>query len=775
MSVINLSLQAKLHTRLPAVCCFCRKNFTPFAAKQETAYGRLDRARQFLFSLTGCRLPFGVVWPSMGKAHGGAALQPVGLSGASSSTLAAASDDVHLYFMAGQSNMVGFGNGSALSAELMARLQDLSRPGDPAAPITYYAATHAGGASTSYGRTSCVMNSERDQRVLDRSSPDFQKVERLPFAPVTACEWERVVYDLPSRFGPELAFGLALHEQWPSQQFVLSKRAVCGASMADDWNPGVAGHDGLDARRSSGYGALLEDLAEVRRAFSPRSVVPAGLIWLQGEADSTNEAQAMAYRSNLFTFITQLREDTGEPELPVVLVGLSGPPLSAPRKYEDHVDEAFRDAAQGLHNVAFLRNDAGQSSREHLPIGKEGGVTRRGETEFPRMLGELNAAGELDRSLGIGQRRALRNNVCAHYMARAQIRIGARAAASLAEMNGQAPASWPWVKGVGDHHAWRTAPDSELRQGDIISARRSNPTRARALRAAEAEVRMRVAESRGSSLHLEAAAEPPLGTSQRAADKRAADERRAAAKRAHDARRGREYPTPGTERAPDGAADADDTSVAAVVPAADDTATAGLSEPKVTCHGVTEAMNSWCVANCAMGVCPPDKCSCEDDESAPAAAPAVDDASGAADAAVAADATAADAVAAADDAYADAVAAAAAVSDAAADGTDGTDDADATDAAAAATAAAVADAAAATDAAIASNAATAAAMADSAAAAASGDGNLGNLGQPLGENHPPPGEAKSLDDWFWEMEGKYLLENLPGDNSVDSKHSCRSA
>jgi hypothetical protein len=66
-------------------------------------------------------------------------------------------------------------------------------------------------------------------------------------------------------------------------------------------------------------------------------------------------------------------------------------------------------------------------------------------------------------------------------------------------------------------------------------------------------------------------------------------------------------------------------------------------------------------------------------------------------------------------------------------------------------------------------------MADSAAAAASGDGNLGNLGQPLGENHPPPGEAKSLDDWFWEMEGKYLLENLPGDNSVDSKHSCRSA
>ena len=659
---------------------------------------------------------------------GGAALQPVGLS-AASSTLAAASDDVHLYFMAGQSNMVGLGNGSALSAELMARLQDLSRPGDPAAPITYYAATHAGGASTSYGRKSCVMNSERNQRVLDRSSPDFQKVERLPFAPVTACEWERVVYDLPSRFGPELAFGLALHEQWPSQQFVLSKRAVCGASMADDWNPGKAGHGGLDARRSSGYGALLEDLAEIRRAFSPRSVVPAGLIWLQGEADSTNEAQAMAYRSNLFTFVTQLREDTGEPELPVVLVGLSGPPLSAPRKYEDHVDKAFRDAAQGLHNVAFLQNDADQSSREHLPIGKEGGVTRRGERDFPRMLGELNTAGELDRSLDVGQRRALRSNGCAHYSARAQIRIGARAAASLAKMNGQAPASWPWVKGANGHRAWRTAPNSKLRQGDIISAR--------------TEARVRPAESRGSSLHLEADAERPLGTSQRAADKRAADQRRAADKRAHDARRGREYPpTPSTARAPDGAADADDTPVAAVVPAADATAAAGLSEPKATCHGVNEAMNSWCVANCAMGVCPPDKCSCEDDEPAPAAAPAVDDATGAA------------------------------ADDNVADDADDADAADAADAAAAATAAAVADAAAVTDAAIASNAAAAAAMADNAAAAASGDGNLG---LPVGENHPPPSKPKSLDDWFWETEGSYLLETLPDDNSVDSKHSCRAA
>ena len=629
-------------------------------------------------------------------------LQPVSLfaTGATTDT----GDDVHLYFLAGQSNMVGLGNGSALSAELTARLQALSRPGDPTAPITYYAATHAGGASTSYSRASCVMNSERDQRVLDRKSPDFQKVERLPFAPVTSCHWENVIYDLPSRFGPELSFGLALHEHWPDQQFVLSKRAVCGASLAQDWTPG---------KHSSGYGALMADLVEVRRAFSPRRVVPAGLIWVQGEADSTVESQAKAYQANLISFISHLREDMDDPKLPVVLVGLSGPPLSAPRKYQHYVEKAFKDAELGLPNVVYLRNDVDRSSRDHLPIGKEGGMARRGETEFPKMLGELNEAGELDRSLDIHQRRDLRGNGCAHYSARAQIRIGARAAASLANMNGQAPARWPWVQGADGHHTWRTGPATERRQGG--SNRRWNSTRARVLRAEAAKVRA------APPLHLEAAAEQPVTNDRRAADKRAHDERRAAGRGASS-----------TERAtiPDGGAVADDADVdggravaddadvngGAVADdgaVADEVAAASLSIPKATCRGVTDYMNSWCEANCAVGFCPPDKCACEDD-SAPAAVPVVNK------------------TAVADDAPAP----------------------DTTGAAAIAAATAVADAGAASAAAI---------------AAASG---LGSLGLPVDETQETP--DKNLRDWFWEMEER-LLQHLPDESSIDSKHACRAA
>ena len=153
-------------------------------------------------------------------------------------------------------------------------------------------------------------------------------------------------------------------------------------------------------------------------------------------------------------------------------------------------------------------------------------------------------------------------------------------------------------------------------------------------------------------------------------------------------------------------------------------------------------MNSWCVANCAMGVCPPDKCSCED-ESAPIAAPVVDDAA-VADTDTDADTAAVSDAGAEEDGYAAAAAAAAAAS-----------------------ADAVAKATAATDAAIADNAAAAAAM----GVVASG---LGNIGLPIDENHNPPDRPRNLNDWFWEEEGK-LLAKLPDDNSVDSQHRCYAA
>ena len=114
--------------------------------------------------------------------------------------------DVHLFFLAGQSNMVGFGNGSVLSSDLLRQLRTLSQPEDPR--VALYAAADALGAATARGRETCTFDKMR------RGTNFQEPAERVPLAPVEACRWERAITHLSSRFGPELSLGLALHAQW---------------------------------------------------------------------------------------------------------------------------------------------------------------------------------------------------------------------------------------------------------------------------------------------------------------------------------------------------------------------------------------------------------------------------------------------------------------------------------------------------------------------------------------------------------------------------------
>ena len=90
---------------------------------------------------------------------------------------------LYLYFLAGQSNMLGRGNGSALSDELLERLDSLGSISGPDAPMSFWASGLAGGASTSYANRSCEMGYEHHHSVLSPDSVDFLPVERLPLAP----------------------------------------------------------------------------------------------------------------------------------------------------------------------------------------------------------------------------------------------------------------------------------------------------------------------------------------------------------------------------------------------------------------------------------------------------------------------------------------------------------------------------------------------------------------------------------------------------------------
>ena len=251
---------------------------------------------------------------------------------------------------------------------------------------------------------------------------------------------------LGSHFGPELSLGLALHGQWPERQFAVVKRANSGSTLAEDWVPG-----------SHGYRTLLEDVEAIRKANPDKRVVPAGLVWLQGEADAKDYNKSESYGPNINRLITQLRTDIDAPGLAVVLVGLPG----TGRKYQQTVNGALLKTRQSLPDVSFVYNDRGNEQggnvRRHLPIGSEGGVLRASQSEFEQALGQLLLVGDVDGSMwaDASALHVLRDQVCLHYTGTAQLRIGARAAELFTTMEGAQPAAWPngWNIGVAKNES----------------------------------------------------------------------------------------------------------------------------------------------------------------------------------------------------------------------------------------------------------------------------------------------------------------------------------
>jgi len=69
--------------------------------------------------------------------------------------------------------------------------------------------------------------------------------------------------------------------------------------------------------------SLGEELPRVYPGYQGQGVDLAGLFWFQGIADTGSEAKARAYRQHLPNLIRDLRQDLGQPGLPVVVAALT--------------------------------------------------------------------------------------------------------------------------------------------------------------------------------------------------------------------------------------------------------------------------------------------------------------------------------------------------------------------------------------------------------------------------------------------------------------------
>lgn len=204
--------------------------------------------------------------------------------------------DYHVYLMAGQSNMVGYGYVSDLPA---AYQRDV-----PGAFIFHGNTGEDGAAVDGRGLWAPLRPGHGIGFASDGESNQ-----------------------LSDRFGPELSFARQLQAESPGAAVAIIKYARGGTALdalsqrnAGKWDPHAGGGVGVNQ-----YDHCL---ATIRRAFAPSDIdgdgeadrlIPAGIVWMQGETDGEELGPAIRYAENLRELMTLFRAALHIDDAPVVI------------------------------------------------------------------------------------------------------------------------------------------------------------------------------------------------------------------------------------------------------------------------------------------------------------------------------------------------------------------------------------------------------------------------------------------------------------------------
>jgi hypothetical protein len=220
-----------------------------------------------------------------------------------------------LYFLGGQSNMVGYGRVSELPADMIHAADRVmifegrtAPDGDRNAGVGLWAPLQPG---YGYG-----FQTEDDYLVLSE------------------------------RFGPELSFGHALASKLPDERIALVKYAFGGSGLA----PGVGtGSWHPTDKNGNQINQFDHALRTLDNALSKSDIdgdgvrdrlVPAGVIWMQGESDANHSlASAEAYEANLGHLVSSLRLAFNNENLPVVIGKITDSGMADDGLVMDHVEK----------------------------------------------------------------------------------------------------------------------------------------------------------------------------------------------------------------------------------------------------------------------------------------------------------------------------------------------------------------------------------------------------------------------------------------------------
>jgi len=118
-------------------------------------------------------------------------------------------------------------------------------------------------------------------------------------------------------FGPEIAFGHAMAKAWPEETIGIIKFSIGGTSLLawkPDWKKEDADRVG-QGRLGSLYKRLMEKLDQAKNS---RDIEIVGFLWLQGGGDMKKVDVAKEYLDNLKSLVAAVRKGTRVTALPFI-------------------------------------------------------------------------------------------------------------------------------------------------------------------------------------------------------------------------------------------------------------------------------------------------------------------------------------------------------------------------------------------------------------------------------------------------------------------------
>jgi hypothetical protein len=197
-----------------------------------------------------------------------------------------AKENINIVILAGQSNMAGAGDFTALDTSVKERLAkvvdrvQISNSGKTPSPLSFYLSK---GHKNKYG---------------------FEEA-----------------------FGPELMIGIVLAEKKPKEKFLIIKTAQGGTALYGAWNPDWTVEKAAEVeaegfkRDLKLYANFIGDVNEnIKRIESQgKTYKIIGMGWMQGENDAAKEVSALSYETNLVNLINRVRSDLKVKDMPFVL------------------------------------------------------------------------------------------------------------------------------------------------------------------------------------------------------------------------------------------------------------------------------------------------------------------------------------------------------------------------------------------------------------------------------------------------------------------------